>query len=155
MSETEIKSGPETYDIELCTDCLMFFANGETEGIDVHYWHPAYRDAGEPPPMARGYSPEETEIAESRFLAAVEQRWPAADGWVVAPGCPTDCEWCHGGYEECSYCAGAGCERCDGRGYDDVSYREQCEPHFSWRACQGCGSTLGGDRSRAVAWRDR
>jgi hypothetical protein len=23
------------------------------------------------------------------------------------------------------------------------------EPHFSWSACEGCGSTLGGDRHRA------
>lgn len=27
-----------------------------------------------------------------------------------------------------------------------------CEPWFSWRRCDGCGSTLGGDREHATAW---
>lgn len=29
---------------------------------------------------------------------------------------------------------------------------EECEGSFSWRDCEGCGSTLGGDRHPAVAW---
>lgn len=30
---------------------------------------------------------------------------------------------------------------------------EECEGHFSWSRCDGCGSTLGGDRHPAVAMR--
>jgi hypothetical protein len=30
---------------------------------------------------------------------------------------------------------------------------ENCEGHFSWARCIGCGSTLGGDRHPAVAMR--
>lgn len=27
-----------------------------------------------------------------------------------------------------------------------------CEPRFSWSSCEGCGSSLGGDRVHATAW---
>ena len=30
---------------------------------------------------------------------------------------------------------------------------EDCEGGFSWSSCNGCGSTLGGDRHPAVAWK--
>jgi hypothetical protein len=29
--------------------------------------------------------------------------------------------------------------------------QEDEEPHFSWSSCDGCGSSLGGDRERAAA----
>jgi hypothetical protein len=32
------------------------------------------------------------------------------------------------------------------------SDRDGPEPWFSWAQCQGCGSTLGGDREYATAW---
>lgn len=28
----------------------------------------------------------------------------------------------------------------------------ECEPHFSWRRCDVCGSTLGGNRHDVIAW---
>ena len=28
------------------------------------------------------------------------------------------------------------------------------DPHFSWQPCDGCGSTLGGDRHPATGWYD-
>lgn len=31
---------------------------------------------------------------------------------------------------------------------------EDCEGGFSWSRCDGCGSTLGGDRHPAVAWEE-
>jgi hypothetical protein len=30
---------------------------------------------------------------------------------------------------------------------------EDCEGEFSWSSCDGCGSTLGGDRHPAIAWK--
>jgi len=33
-----------------------------------------------------------------------------------------------------------------------LSGSEDFEPYFSWRPCDGCGSTLGGDRFEAVAF---
>jgi hypothetical protein len=37
------------------------------------------------------------------------------------------------------------CDAC--RGEDGA-----CEPWFSWRWCEGCGSQLGGNREHATAW---
>lgn len=34
--------------------------------------------------------------------------------------------------------------------YGDIC--EIKEPHFSWVSCDGCGSTLGGDRFEYTAW---
>lgn len=30
---------------------------------------------------------------------------------------------------------------------------QECDGEFSWSSCDGCGSTLGGDRHPAVAWK--
>jgi hypothetical protein len=34
---------------------------------------------------------------------------------------------------------------------DDLDETEPCEGHFSWSACEGCGSGLGGDRYCVVS----
>lgn len=57
---------------------------------------------------------------------AVNRKWPETE-WRIEPGCPADCEWC--------------ADRDDG-----------CEPSFSWLSCEGCGSTLGGNRYPAVVF---
>ena len=33
-----------------------------------------------------------------------------------------------------------------------MSCEEDCEGYFSWASCDGCGSTLGGDRHPAIAF---
>ena len=45
-----------------------------------------------------------------------------------------------------------GCESCglgDVESMDDPAYDGASEGHFSWRACDSCGSGLGGDRFAA------
>lgn len=45
------------------------------------------------------------------------------------------------------------CEHCGRAAREaDPDNTEDCEPWFSWSACDLCGSTLGGDRGHAVAW---
>jgi hypothetical protein len=65
------------------------------------------------------------------------QRWPATD-WHITLGKTTD---------ECGH---------DWRDPEDQeAHSEGCEQHgFSWRACEGCGSNLGGDRYAATTWRN-
>lgn len=46
---------------------------------------------------------------------------------------------------ECEYC-GSKARAADPDGTKD------CEPWFSWSACDTCGSNLGGNREHAVAW---
>ena len=41
-----------------------------------------------------------------------------------------------------------GCKVC-GMPESSEDYDTFCEPHFSWRPCVCCGSTLGGDREPA------
>jgi len=47
-----------------------------------------------------------------------------------------------------------GCEDC-GLPKEPSEHERACaeEPHFSWRACDCCGSALGGDRHPAHGWR--
>jgi hypothetical protein len=77
----------KSYDIEGCTDCIMFLANGE-----------------EPDDNAAGWD-----------ASAIEANWPSAT------------------YNLC------------------VGGDETTEEHFSWRACDCCGSRLGGNRYPVVA----
>lgn len=84
----------ESFDGEMCVDCIMLLANGET-----------------PPEM----SDRETED----WLAAIDRNWPESEGWHLVPACD-----------------------------------EGCEGSFSWRACDVCGSNLGGDRHPVYAWRE-
>jgi len=37
-------------------------------------------------------------------------------------------------------------------GHVDAEEESDAEPWFSWQPCDGCGSTLGGDREYATAW---
>lgn len=43
-------------------------------------------------------------------------------------------------------------EACPDCGLNDDRQECDCEPWFSWSQCDGCGSTLGGDREHATAW---
>jgi hypothetical protein len=90
----------ETVDLSICTDCLLYLANGEvteSNGDDITAAHAAK-------------------------MAAV---W--GDDFDISPG-------------------SLECENCP---TDDGS---NCEPWFSYTQCDGCGTTLGGDRSHATAW---
>ncbi len=47
----------------------------------------------------------------------------------------------------CTGCAECGLEDCDDM--NTPEYESAGEPNFSWSQCDGCGSTLGGDRHPA------
>ncbi len=80
--------------------------------------------------LANGETPTDlTEEESAAYVAGIEKSWPG-ETWHLGLG-SVDCE-------DCSYPA-------------DGEDREDCEPWFSWRACEVCGSTLGGDRSHAFA----
>lgn len=79
----------KTYELEGCTDCVMYLANGDVPEDD------------------NGWSPE-----------AVEASWPSATYHLCAAG------------------------------------DENSEEYFSWRACDVCGSRLGGNRYPVAAWCD-
>ena len=66
---------------------------------------------------------EDTRTDADRFLAAVAEHTEGLEGVAIG-------------------CAGRLCEYADGT--DDVEH--SCDPSFSWAACEGCGSHLGGDR---------
>ena len=72
------------------------------------------------------------------FIEAIDSNWPEAR---INPGiCPTcaDCQSDFGMSPRAFYFAYESGEICD-------------EGGFSWRACDSCGSTLGGDRYAAHA----
>jgi hypothetical protein len=46
------------------------------------------------------------------------------------------------------------CEHCGSKARETGDDVQDCEPWFSWHDCDGCGSTLGGDREHATAWID-
>lgn len=69
----------ETYDIQVCSDCLMMIANGTTGDYDG--------------------APDDAE-----HDAAMDALWPDADGWDITPNCSEDCE---GGFSW-SPCEGCG-----------------------------------------------
>ena len=78
----------ETYEIDVCTDCLMFLANGDVPEDNPHNW-----------------SPDD-----------IDRQWPQRPGertWIALG---------------------------------------DSEQHFSWRRCEGCGSSLGGDRHPATVF---
>jgi hypothetical protein len=130
---TTIPMDYETHEIALCVDCLLLTANGETEGVGRScYWSDLPRDHAHDSGCWNP-APDEEERRESRYLAAVESAYP---GWNIAPGCPSSCEWCHGGEDP-----------------ETGESVDQCEPSFSWSSCDLCGSTLGGDRHPAGAFR--
>jgi len=64
----------------------------------------------------------------------MDKQWPPDDGWHLSLG-SLDCEYCGSEARE------------------ENPELEDCEPWFSWNACHGCGSRLGGDRWHASAWR--
>lgn len=76
------------YELEGCTDCVMFLANGEV-----------------PEDNSNGWKPEN-----------IETMWPSKT------------------YHLC------------------VAGGENEEEYFSWRACDVCGSRLGGNRYPCAAW---
>lgn len=115
----------ETIALSVCSDCLLMLANGETR-------------------------PDTDPEEHSASMAA---QWPDSEGWDL----------CAGGECECAPCE-CGCGKCDpddnprtwcdspivGDRPDDCD----CDNHgFSWSDCDGCGSTLGGDRYAATAIR--
>ena len=63
---------------------------------------------------------------------AIDKKWPEAEGWHI------------------EY---AGCTDPD----DDDTPEDDARYHinFTWSACDGCGSTLGGSRCQGYAWRVR
>lgn len=64
------------------------------------------------------------------FIAAIERRW---GGYNIAPGCK-----------------GSLCEYAE----DDTDpENHSCEASFSWSHCESCGSHLGGNRSKAQAFK--
>ena len=90
------------------------------------------------------------------------------EGLHVSPGACPGCAECHLDTVPCEACGGKGTERgepypaddcaaCDGAGYvegsnDDEEARQLAEePSFSSAQCDGCGSTLAGDRHPAHA----
>ena len=89
--------------IDVCVDCMLVHANGETSGT--------------PDREPLGLIPDRAELSM---------------------GC-LECEPC--GHSDCGH-AGPVC----GCGWGDYGHG------FSWSACQGCGSLLGGDRYPLVVW---
>lgn len=72
----------------------------------------------------------ETGSSVSAFIAAVERRTGALHAFSVG-ACP-------------------GCDPCGlPKGATDAQREAAEESHFSWRACDSCGSTFGGDRHPA------
>jgi hypothetical protein len=60
----------------------------------------------------------------------------------------------HAGWQLCA--GGEHQEQCSNR--DKVSGMDECDCEdlgFSWRSCDGCGSSLGGDRHQATAMREK
>lgn len=95
----------------------------------------------------------------SAFTEAVERGLKGLEH-VSTGACP-GCHECGLETERCPKCKGFGevdyapCDYCRGDGDVDVSPDNQKkidhaeEPHFSWHACDCCGSDLGGDRHPA------
>lgn len=73
-----------------------------------------------------------SEAALAAHAAAVERNW---DGWEVIGGTGPLAEGLPDG--------------------DIVERDYECEGHFSWSRCDGCGSTLGGNRYDSLASRER
>lgn len=163
MTETETTTGYEPYELhplELCTDCLVLTANGETEGVGQDcYWAGLPRDHVHDDGC---WNPDDDETArrEAAYLESVEQCWPSAQ-WSVNPGCP-GCEWCRE-CPTCHECEGYHPDPDDGPccpgpvgGWeagetDRADYCPNDEGHFSWSACDCCGSSLGGTRYPGAA----
>lgn len=85
---------------------------------------------------------------------------------AVSTGACPGCEDCGLTDSQCSHCDGEGidveqpddgtqdrpCPKCGGTGIIEPTEHDRelaDEPHFSWHACECCGSTLGGDRHPA------
>ena len=116
----------ERHELDVCVDCLFLLANGGGDSVEPS-WCPDNRDRRPWDYVCDG----SCEAAATAHAAAVERNWP--DPWILAPG-SRECEWCGD----------------EARGDDDTV--EECEPWFSWAACDGCGSTLGGDRVHAAGF---
>ncbi len=108
----------ETHALDICVDCLMFIANGDTpEPTNDYHWS----DDGD------GEQYSTAEFPDGWHPSNLSE-W---DGWnLFAGGTHEDCE--HGDGEDCPLEEG----------------------NFSWSSCDACGSSLGGDRHRAVAMRE-
>ena len=50
----------ETHDLEVCSDCMMLLANGET--------------------------PPDADVIATELADDIDANWPSADGWHVVPG---------------------------------------------------------------------
>lgn len=83
----------ETWSGEMCVDCLVLLANGET---------PA----------------EMSERETEEWLAAIDRAWPESEGWHLAPACGEDCE---GGFSwsSCDVCG----SRLGGDRHDVAAWR--------------------------------
>ena len=79
-------------------------------------------------------NPEWTEEQEAEFIAAIDEKWPA--DWVLAPGCSHDSH----NWSDAETVTDEDRDACD-------------EGGFSWTQCDGCGSTLGGSRYPAGAFK--
>lgn len=109
-----LSDAPST--IEICTDCVMFLANGQCEGCESCVMNePWFSDRqGEPP----------TCQTVGDRMAAV---WPVGQ-WDITLG--------HRHSDNCCPVDSAG----------------EPEPFFAWSDCEGCGSSLAGDRQYATVW---
>ena len=126
--------------LEICVDCLMLLANGEvnewqgTEYVDITIEHTAkMRAIWGATHISLGRTREEwyEDHREDCHKCGDKMRY-----WYtskVEPGLHLICD------------CGAMLFRLSDE--DDTD-----EPFFSHRDCQGCGSTLGGDREYATAW---
>lgn len=95
------------------------------------------------------------------YKQAVEHNLKGLE-FVSTGACP-GCEECGLENKTCPDCDGAGvlisdegrateCEKCQGQGTIEPTEHETelaGEPHFSWSACEACGSSLGGNREPA------
>ena len=116
-----------TDDLSVCVDCLFLLANG---GDSVEpSWCPDNEGL-----RPYDYTCDGTcEAAAEAHVAAVDRNW---EGWDLVLG-SNDCEWCG----------------TEAREADDFN-GDSCEPWFSWSACHGCGSKLGGNREHAIGMRE-
>lgn len=138
----------DKYDgLDICTDCVMFHANGDDCDRCLQCGH-----------TCNNGRCESCDCAAVPLSSLVARNWP---GTVIFADdrhrhCDRTCPMCEGygtacddsgaDLNPCSNCGGSGTmERCP----DDCE--GDMEGGFSWSSCDSCGSTLGGLRYPYVA----
>lgn len=93
----------ETYDLDICVDCLMLIANGEVGDRGDIGNLTEYQQSEDDAHLYNLPGDDHQNNAASRHAARIDAHWPAADGWTIAPNCPEECE---GGF------SWSGCDAC-------------------------------------------